>query len=82
MFNRNQELGGKGVNAREWTAEIEAATNAEVAAREQGREAGGDQETARGEAVLGVEVARSEGKDLGRKIIASGELRSGRRAER
>lgn len=56
MFNRNQELGGKGVNAREWTAEIEAATNAEV--------------------------ARSEGQDLGRKIIASGNLRGGSGAER
>ena len=95
MFNRNQELGGKGVNAREWTAEIEAATNAEVAAREQaeagddqetareqGREVGGGQEAARGEAELGAEVARSEGQDLGRKIIASGNLRGGREAER
>ena len=82
MVSHDRELGGKKADARAWTAEIEAATNAEVAAREQGREAGGDQETARGEAVLGVEVARSEGKDLGRKIIASGELRSGRRAER
>lgn len=95
MFNRNQELGGKGVNAREWTAEIEAATNAEVAAREQaeagdgqetareqGREARGGQEAARGEAELGAEVARSEGQDLGRKIIASGNLRGGRGAER
>ena len=82
MVSHDRELGGKKADARAWTAEIEAATNAEVAAREQGRGAGGDQETARGEAVLGVEVARSEGKDLGRKIIASGELRSGRRAER
>lgn len=95
MFNRNQELGGKGVNAREWTAEIEAATNAEVAAREQaeagddqetareqGREARGGQDAARGEAELGAEVARSEGQDLGRKIIASGNLRGGRGAER
>lgn len=82
MFNRNQELGGKGVNAREWTAEIEAATNAEVAAREQGREARGGQEAARGEAELGAEVARSEGQDLGRKIIASGNLRGGSGAER
>ena len=82
MFNRNQELGGKGVNAREWTAEIEAATNAEVAAREQGREARGGQEAARGEVELGAEVARSEGQDLGRKIIASGNLRGGSGAER
>lgn len=95
MFNRNQELGGKGANAREWTAEIEAATNAEVAAREQaeagddqetareqGREARGGQDAARGEAELGAEVARSEGQDLGRKIIASGNLRGGREAER
>ena len=95
MFNRNQELGGKGVNAREWTAEIEAATNAEVAAREQaeagdgqetvreqGREARDDQDAARGEAELGAEVARSEGQDLGRKIIASGNLRDGSGAER
>ena len=95
MFDRNQELGGKGVNAREWTAEIEAATNAEVVAREQaeagddqetaqeqGREARGGQEAARGEAGLGAEVARSEGQDLGRKIIASGNLRGGREAER
>lgn len=82
MFNRNQELGGKGVNAREWTAEIEAATNAEVVAREQGREARGGQEAARGETELGAEVARSEGQDLGRKIIASGNLRGGREAER
>ena len=94
MFNRNQELGGKGVNAREWTAEIEAATNAEVVAREQaeagddqemareqGREAKGGQEAARGEAGLGAEVARSEGQDLGRKIIASGNLRGGREVE-
>lgn len=81
MFNRNQELGGKGVNAREWTAEIEAATNAEVAAREQGREARGGQDAARGETELGAEVARSEGQDLGRKIIASGNLRGGRGAE-
>lgn len=57
MFNRNQELGGKGANAREWTAEIAAATNTEV-------------------------VARSEGQDLGRKIIASGNLRGGSGAER
>lgn len=82
MFNRNQELGGKGVNAREWTAEIEAATNAEVVAREQGREARDDQDAARGEAELGAEVARSEGQDLGRKIIASGNLRGGSGAER
>lgn len=82
MFSRNQELGGKGVNAREWTAEIEAATNAEVAAREQGREARDDQDAARGEAELGAEVARSEGQDLGRKIIASGNLRGGSGAER
>ena len=82
MFNRNQELGGKGVNAREWTAEIEAATNAEVAAREQGREARDDQDAARGEVELGAEVARSEGQDLGRKIIASGNLRGGSGAER
>ena len=95
MFNRNQELGGKGANAREWTAEIEAATNAEVAAREQaeagdgqetvrerGREARGGQEAARGEAELGAEVARSEGQDLGRKIIASGNLRGGSGAQR
>ena len=82
MFNRNQELGGKGANAREWTAEIEAATNAEVAAREQGREARDGQDAARGEAELGAEVARSEGQDLGRKIIASGNLRGGRGAER
>lgn len=82
MFNRNQELGGKGVNAREWTAEIEAATNAEVAAREQGREARGGQDAARGEVELGAEVARSEGQDLGRKIIASGNLRGGSGAER
>lgn len=82
MFNRNQELGSKGVNAREWTAEIEAATNAEVAAREQGREASDDQEAARGEAELGAEVARGEGQDLGRKIIASGNLRGGSGAER
>ena len=82
MFNRNQELGGKGVNAREWTAEIEAATNAEVAAREQGREVRDGQDAARGEAGLGAEVARSEGQDLGRKIIASGNLRGGREAER
>lgn len=82
MFNRNQELGGKGVNAREWTAEIEAATNAEVAAREQGRETRGGQEAARGEAEQGAEVARSEGQDLGRKIIASGNLRGGSGAER
>lgn len=81
MFNRNQELGGKGVNAREWTAEIEAATNAEVAAREQA-EAGDGQETARGEVELGAEVARSEGQDLGRKIIASGNLRGGSGAQR
>lgn len=82
MFNRNQELGGKGANAREWTAEIEAATNAEVAAREQGREARDGQDAARGEAGLGAEVARSEGQDLGRKIIASGNLRGGSGAER
>lgn len=82
MFNRNQELGGKGVNAREWTAEIEAATNAEVAAREQGRETRGGQEAARGEAEQGAEVARSEGQDLGRKIIASGNLRGGSGAQR
>lgn len=82
MFNRNQELGGKGVNAREWTAEIEAATNAEVAAREQGRETRGGQEAARGEAEQGAEVARSEGQDLGRKIIASGNLRGESGAER
>lgn len=82
MFNRNQELGGKGVNAREWTAEIEAATNAEVVAREQGREARDDQDAARGEVELGAEVARSEGQDLGRKIIASGNLRGGSGAER
>ena len=82
MFNRNQELGGKGVNAREWTAEIEAATNAEVAAREQGREARDGQDAARGETELGAEVARSEGQDLGRKIIASGNLRGGSGAER
>lgn len=95
MFNRNQELGGKGANAREWTAEIEAATNAEVAAREQaeagddqatareqGREARGGQEVARGEAELGAEVPRSEGQDLGRKIIASGNLQGGSGAER
>lgn len=95
MFNRNQELGGRGANAREWTAEIEAATNAEVAAREQaeagddqetarerGREARGGQDAARGEAELGAEMARSEGQDLGRKIIASGNLRGGRGAER
>lgn len=82
MFNRNQELGGKGVNAREWTAEIEAATNAEVVAREQGREARDDQYAARGEVELGAEVARSEGQDLGRKIIASGNLRGGSGAER
>lgn len=81
MFNRNQELGGKGVNAREWTAEIEVATNAEVAAREQA-EAGDGQDAARGEAELGAEVARSEGQDLGRKIIASGNLRGGSGAER
>ena len=82
MFNRNQELGGKGANAREWTAEIEAATNAEVVAREQGREARDGQDAARGETELGAEVARSEGQDLGRKIIASGNLRGGREAER
>lgn len=82
MFNRNQELGGKGANAREWTAEIEAATNAEVAAREQGREARDGQDAARGETELGAEVARSEGQDLGRKIIASGNLRGGSGAER
>ena len=82
MFNRNQELGGKGVNAREWTAEIEAATNAEVVAREQGREARDDQDAARGEVELGAEVARSEGQDLGRKIIASGNLRGGSGAQR
>ena len=82
MFNRNQELGGKGANAREWTAEIEAATNAEVAAREQGREARDGQDAARGETELGAEVARSEGQDLGRKIIASGNLRGGSGAQR
>lgn len=82
MVSHNRELGGKKADAREWTAEIEAATNAEVAAREQGREVSDDQEAARDEAELGAEVARGEGQDLGRKIIASGNLRGGREAER
>ena len=53
-----------------------------MAAREQGREARGGQDAARGEVELGAEVARSEGQDLGRKIIASGNLRGGSGAER
>lgn len=81
MVSHDRELGGKKADARAWTAEIEAATNAEVAARERGREVMGDQEAVRDERGLG-EVARGEGQDLGRKIIASGELRSERGAER
>ena len=47
MVSHDRELGGKKADAREWTAEIEAATNAEVAARERGREVMGDQEAVR-----------------------------------
>lgn len=81
MVSHNRELGGKKADAREWTAEIEAATNAEVAAREQGREASDDQEAARDEAELGAEVARAEGQGLGRKVIASGAAERGRKGK-
>ena len=94
MVNREQKFGGK--SARDLTAEIEAATNAEVGAQE--RAAEGAQETsvemraAEGEqkgetreeeglAGLGRRDENRELRGLGRKVIASGEL-SGRGARR
>lgn len=78
MVSHNRELGGKKADAREWTAEIEAATNAEVAARERA-EAGNGEEAVRGQA--GAEVARAEGQGLGRKVIASGATERGRKGK-
>lgn len=94
MVNREQKFGDK--SARDLTAEIEAATSAEVVAQE--RAAEGAQETsvemgaAEGEqkgatreeeglAGLGRRDENRELQGLGRKVIASGEL-SGRGARR
>lgn len=94
MVNREQKFGGK--SARDLTAEIEAATNAEAGAQE--RAAEGEQEAsvemraAEGEqkgatreeeglAGLGRRDENRELQGLGRKVIASGEL-SGRGARR
>lgn len=86
MVNREQKFGGK--SARDLTAEIEAATNAEVGAQETSvemRAAEGEQKgvTREEEGLAGL-GRRDEGRELqglGRKVIASGEL-SGRGAER
>ena len=80
MVSHNRELGGKKADAREWTAEIEAATNVEVAARERA-EAGNGEEAVRGQAEAGAEVARAEGQGLGRKVIASGATERGRKGK-
>lgn len=94
MVNREQKFGGK--SARDLTAEIEAATNAEAGAQE--RAAEGEQEAsvemraAEGEqkgatreeeglAGLGRRDENRELQGLGRKVIASGEL-NGRGARR
>ena len=94
MVNREQKFGGK--SARDLTAEIEAATNAEVGAQERAAEgaqeasvemraAEGEQKGAtreeEGLAGLGRRDENRELQGLGRKVIASGEL-SGRGARR
>lgn len=94
MVNREQKFGGK--SARDLTAEIEAATNAEVGAQERAAEgaqeasvemraAEGEQKGAtreeEGLAGLGRRDENRELQGLGRKVIASGEL-SGRGAGR
>ena len=78
MVSHSRELGGKKADAREWTAEIEAATNVEVAARERA-EAGNGEEAVRGQA--GAEVARAEGRGRGRKVIAGGATERGRKGK-
>ena len=80
MVSHNRELGGKKADAREWTAEIEAATNVEVVARERA-EAGNGEEAVRGQVEAGAEVARAEGQGLGRKVIASGATEGGRKGK-
>lgn len=94
MVNREQKFGGK--SARDLTAEIEAATSAEVVAQERAAEgaqeasvemraAEGEQKGAtreeEGLAGLGRRDENRELQGLGRKVIASGEL-SGRGARR
>lgn len=94
MVNREQKFGGK--SARDLTAEIEAATSAEVVAQERAaegaQEASVEMRAAEGEqkgetreeeglAGLGRRDENRELRGLGRKVIASGEL-SGRGARR